>query len=874
MQLFNKNPLFLISLLVSIVYFFTGVTALSYEVLWARMLSTIFGVSIFGVVVTISAFMAGLGAGSFYGGRIQSRINQPLLVFGLIEFFVALFAFNLPVIFSSLDVSIQTLTAGSGYYVWIAAQAMVTFFLMFLPAFGLGFGFPLVVKSTSVNNIPLGFVYSLNTLGGVIGALLPLFLLPVFGWVVSDRLIAVFGFLLSATLLLLAFLFRHQKYSLVKEKEAEKHHPNKLLLTNYALIGASAIMLEIGWTRLYGMILLRTEYVMAIILATFLLGIGLGSLVVSRSHSQNWLFLLPVLIVLSALASLFFLPSVSSWAESVAYTSLFSSMWQQAAVIALFTLPATLAFGAWLPLLVAQHKNTCESGAYLYGANSIGGAIGGVVAGFILIPLLGTPAVIAIAAFIVLLVSTHWIRAKWYKAVPFISLLFFIPLLSFPSVKDLLPVSQKNAIDLQVYEDALTVTHVVEDSEGQRLLLADLQRMDASTAPDAITVQKNQSRLPLLLHPEPKSILFLGLGTGITASGSLPYPDLKRTAVELSQGAIDAASTWFADSNLHIVDKLLVVKDDARRFLKSTNHKYDVIIGDLFHPDLIGRSNLLSLQQFLRAKSRLTDNGIFVQWIALNQFDVDTLKVVFSTFNKSFSNAYLFVDGFRVALVGFNSAFGGFNSVNRNIQKLNSAGVEEITGGEGVWTWLGRYWGPVPSQKNWGIQDEWAPKIEFQLPQAKFNRQIDLGKLLAFLHSIRSPGDEALNELHVPESGKSSFKKAYQATNDYYSSWQAYFSGRSLESQKFLANAYALNPKDQWIGFGMADALYSSIDQAVKNGIPEKKALDRILGIRPDHIPALKRRLAIADKEKDEITSKKLKESIVKISPLDKTTLD
>ena len=69
----------------------------------------------------------------------------------------------------------------------------------------------------------------------------------------------------------------------------------------------------------------------------------------------------------------------------------------------------------------------------------------------------------------------------------------------------------------------------------------------------------------------------------------------------------------------------------------------------------------------------------------------------------------------------------------------------------------------------------------------------------------------------------------------------------------------------------MADALYSSINQAVENGIPEKKALDRILGIRPDHIPALKRRLVIAEREKDVIRSRKLRERIVKISPLDKT---
>ncbi|MDH3325221.1 MAG: fused MFS/spermidine synthase [Gammaproteobacteria bacterium] len=876
MQLTKFNSIYSLSLIVCAVYFFTGVTALSYEVLWARMLSTIFGVSIFGIVVTISAFMAGLGVGSLLGGRFQYCFKNPLLVFAFIEFAVALFAFNLPVIFSGLDEFIQTLTLGTGYGTWIFVQALVTFFLMFIPALGLGFGFPLILRSLRNSNISLGLVYSFNTLGGMCGALLPLMLLPVFGWIVSDRLVAVFGFLLAFIIFVLSFFIGSQD-SLQKADPGISQKrinvgPGLNVLLVYGAIGASAIMLEIGWTRLYGMILLRTEYVMAVILATFLLGIGLGSLLATRMSGTRWLFMLPVIIVISALSSVYFLPAVSAWAETVSYSSLLTSMVQQGGVIALFTLPATLAFGAWLPVLVSSHKNVSVSGAYFYGANSIGGSIGGLVAGFILIPYLGTSVVIAFSAFVVVMASLYWVKDKWFRFVPALTVILFIPILTFPSVKDLLPVSQNESTDLHVYEDALMVTHVIEDKTGQRLLLADLQRMDASTAPDAITVQKNQSRLPLLLHPDPRSILFLGLGTGITASGSLPYPQLTRAAVELSEGAIAASSSWFSEANNGVSGKLLIVKDDARRYLKSTDKLYDVIVGDLFHPDLIGRSNLLSLQQFLRAKKRLADGGLFVQWIALNQFDVDTLKVVLATFRKSFPYASLFVDGFRLALVGSKEELGGIHGIKSSVSRLDRAGVKEITGGEGVWSWAGRYWGPLP-ETDWALQDEWAPVIEFQLPKAKFNRQLDLGRLLAFLQALRSPPQIAIEVLGVSSDDAPYFEAAHQATDLYYRSWIAYFSGQNLESQKLLSAAYTINPDDQWIGFGMADAMFASINQAIDSGISEKMALNKIIAIRPDHIGALRRLLSISKKEGTFEEVDTLKKQLLRISPREKVAI-
>jgi len=867
----NKSSFLIWPWLICAIYFCTGITALSYEVLWARMLSTMFGVSIFGVVVTISAFMAGLGFGSYIGSHLLKKIRSPLIIFAILELIVALFAFNLPALLSYSDSAILKVSSAESYQAWFAIQSIFTFILMFLPALGLGIGFPMVLTALKNTNISLGLVYGVNTLGGMIGALLPLMLLPAFGWTVSLRLVAILGILLAVLAFLVA-LFNSKSVQHKVESE-DQISPGVKILLSYAGIGAAAIMLEVAWTRLFGMVLLRTEYVMAVILATFLVGIGLGSFIGTKIKNIFFIFIFAIVIACSGLASLYFLPLISEWAEITQFSSLSNSMFMQGLVISLFTLPATLAFGAWFPVIAHEFENKHVSGGLLYGANSIGAAIGGLTAGFVLLPLMGTTSVIVIATLLVFLSSLVWVKNRIILIAPIIVGLLFIPVVELPAVNQLLPSSQMLSNDLSIYEDAMTLTHVTENKDGQRLLLADLQRMDASTDPTAVRVQKNQARLPLLLHPNPETVLFLGLGTGITASGSLPYENLQRTSVELSRGAIIAAENWFDRSNDSIVKSTTVIQDDARRFLKTTEQKYDVIVGDLFHPDFIGRSALLSLQQFERSKQRLTQDGVFTQWVALNQFDLKTLKIVLATFKQVFPDAMIFMDGFRLALVGINGDFSGAQGMLKNISALNAMQKSEITGGEGIWTWASRYWGPIQVLEK-KIQDEWAPVIEYELPKAKFNRQIDLRNLLIFMLKNRPNVNEAMFNLKVDESNRKAFSSAYRASELYVQSWVAYFSSNTDKTDQIIRFAYTENKKDQWIGFALADAMFATMDQAIEQGYDEETALKEILAIRNDHIGALKQLWQFYQMNDMQQKAKELRDKLQSLSPFDKDLKD
>ena len=833
------------------------------------MLSLQFGVSIFGVVITVAAFMLGLGAGSLLGTRVLQRISNPLRLFAIIELSVAIISLGIPFVFQWVEVWQTDLTMQSSIGVWYLWQFFFTGIVLLLPALLMGLGFPLILSVFETVPSSLGIVYAVNTLGAALGALLPLLLLPVLGWAFAlytivgiSILIAVFSGLISYKIPLLP------PHHLEMGNQQLRANQIPMLLA-YAGIGAAALMLEIGWTRLFGMVFLRTEYVLAIILAVFLIGIALGSYLARYLKKDAWFNALPVVASVFVVVSLWLFPKVSNLVDFKQLASLNEALLYQGSLIAILTLPVTLIFGAWLPLLNKRLGDSGISGARLYGANSVGAALGALIAGFILTPAIGTYATILVSAILIVLFSLAWTKNRKLAVVaPLIAIAAF-PIYKMTPVSKLMPKVYANTIDLYQHEDALNITHVIGKQDGQRILLADLQRMDASSDPASVESQRNQTRLPLLLHSNPRSVLFLGLGTGISVSSSLAYPEIQRTAVEISYGAIDAASRWFDLVNLNVLDETIVIRDDARRFVKTDPGKYDVVVGDLFHPDLVGRSALLSRQQFQRVKERLSDSGVFVQWIALNQFETRSLEIILRTFQNVFPDAVIFVDAFRVALVGFNDSLADLDDIQRNLDSLTKDGRNLILGGENKFTWLGRYWGKINVSKSGRIQDEWAPQIEFRLPAARYSGELDLAKLLNYMLQHRPHVSVAANELNVGSANYAAFERAYIATDLAHRSWLALLRNNSQEGQRLLKLAFQANPKDRWISYAVADATLANYEASRPEGISEKSVLESVLKIRPDHAEALKRLWQMAKAEGHTKAAQHYKKRFAELSPLD-----
>jgi len=368
--------------------------------------------------------------------------------------------------------------------------------------------------------------------------------------------------------------------------------------------------------------------------------------------------------------------------------------------------------------------------------------------------------------------------------------------------------------------------------------------MDASTEPNAVEIQKDQARLALLLHPDPHQVLFLGVGTGISMAGSIPFPRLQLNAVELSQGAITAAKDWFAPINGNILDQALVRRDDAKHFLSISKQNYDVIIGDLFHPDMAGMGDLLSIQQFERARMHLNTDGVFVQWLALNQFDV------------------------HLALVGPKQKFLGASAMIKNLERLPSIQQGLATGNEGVWTWLGRYWGPVPASEG-AVQDEWVPYIEFNLPGARYDGQLDMATILNWMLKLHPDAAGAMKILGITEDHKTEFGRAYVASELMVRGWIASIQGDAETAGRITWLAYQANPQDRWIASALADNMQQSIAQASQHGLTERAAWQRILNTYQNHVGALRALWHLEQSAGNVLEAERYRLRLLTLSPMD-----
>ncbi|MDH5731194.1 MAG: hypothetical protein OEZ58_19590, partial [Gammaproteobacteria bacterium] len=281
--------------------------------------------------------------------------------------------------------------------------------------------------------------------------------------------------------------------------------------------------------------------------------------------------------------------------------------------------------------------------------------------------------------------------------------------------------------------------------------------------------------------------------------------------------------------------------------------------------DLVGRSALLSQQQFKRVKNVLNSDGVFAQWITLNQFDVFSFQVILQTFKTVFPNSHLYVDGFRCAMIGYMAKPLDYSELKKKSSGLFVDPQEK----ESLETWLGRYWGEITDQ-DVAIQDEWSPIIEYRLPRIRYEGKLDLIDLLEFLFNQRIEEQGFIARFESSHDDKKHLNTFYDANNLYYASVLANFNN-DVNAPVLLQQAYKKNPNDRWISFAIADGLFASMKEARQTqGLSELEALERVLSVRSDHIPALKRKYELSILASNMAEANRIKQYIIELSPYDK----
>ncbi|HUR02822.1 MAG TPA: fused MFS/spermidine synthase, partial [Nonomuraea sp.] len=424
--------------LLLLVFLLSGASGLIYQVLWQRLLGLVFGVSAYATATVLAAFMAGLALGGLLAGRVADRVRSPLLWYGVVEILVGVAGLLTPPAFGALqDVYPSFYRAVGGSALAPVVRFGVAFAVLLVPTALMGASFPLIVKaalgSRDDGGRAIGLLYAINTLGAVVGTLAAGFYL--IGEVgIRGSIGVAAGLNLAAGLAAVLLGMR-----LAPETGAADDHapvstsrlacPPALTRLLPALLGVSgfcSLAYEVVWTRLLVLFLETTTYAFTVMLAAFLLGITLGSAVISPflRRAANGPLALGILQALVGVTSLLALQGIAHMEPFLVWLGFASAEGPSIAAVGVLAFaamfPPALFLGMSFPLAVtlfaAGDEGVGRRLGSLYAANVFGAIFGALAAGFLLVPVLGTSVTLVLLAGLNVLAAVVTVAADAWTA--------------------------------------------------------------------------------------------------------------------------------------------------------------------------------------------------------------------------------------------------------------------------------------------------------------------------------------------------------------------------------------------------------------------------------------------------------------------------
>lgn len=678
--------------MVSVLFFFSGVTALIYQMVWMRELVLVFGASMFAISALLTAFMGGLALGSDFFGRRADHYSNPLRIYGLLELGIGGYAFLVPLLLSALIPIYQHLHRlfHFSFYIFSLVRFVMAVLVLLLPTALMGGTLPVLARLYK-NNVDVGkgvgLLYAFNTLGAVIGVLGAGFvLLPTLGLSKTVLLAAM----MNGAVGLLA-IWRGKNRIIPAEPLLEKAPASapkslpsqrRILYITFALSGCAAMIYEVVWTRILTLILGSTLYSFATMLATFLLGLAIGSFLFSFFLKRFSRPLLLLALVQGGIALFAFVGEFLFPLLPVLFFKLLEIFHSEGGIISaskFFIVGAVMLFptvlmGGVFPLVIhlltggsssAEPKRksatTIDAGlgsivGRAYAMNTIGTIVGSFAVGFILLPALGIQKSLHVAILTNALLSLLlWMQIRdigearlW--AVGGVGAFLVIVSFSTPVWNPLQMSSELfgklSTLDLLFYKEGISSTVTVVQhptlAQSPHLTLAIDGKPNASTTGDMKT-QLLVGHLPMLLAPQAKDVISIGHGSGITTGAIATHPLSKLVTLEIEPAVVEA-SRFFDPFNGNVLSdpRVQMVVDDARNYLILSKEQFDVIVSEPSHPWRSGSSKLFTEEFFRLGRSRLRSGGIFTQWIHFYGIRAPELKAVIRTFHSVFPHVFIF----------------------------------------------------------------------------------------------------------------------------------------------------------------------------------------------------------------------------------------
>ncbi|MEK6767960.1 MAG: fused MFS/spermidine synthase [Gemmatimonadota bacterium] len=680
-------------------FFVSGAAGLVYELIWVRELYQFFGSTIHSVTTVVAAYMGGLGLGAYVMGRRADRHPNPARLYGILELAIGAFGIASPFVFRGVGAAYLGLARALEPGLWTATaiKFAFAFVVLLIPTFLMGGTLPILTRAfagarTEHLRRELGLFYGLNTVGGVAGCMLAgYFLIEYVGLRQSLFATGLVNLALGAAVMALTRGAPAAAYAPDDDGTAEPAYASpsapwgadaatrRLAIWLIAITAFASLLYEIAWTRVLVLVVGSSTYAFTTILACFLLGIGLGSLVaIGRGRPPRDLLIRSALIqsaiaVLAALLFPFFraLPVYIVGTLQVTFLSPTELLVLHGLAIAVVVVPPAVGMGLSFPILAelaAERTGTTgrESGrAYL--ANTLGSIVGAVVTGFLLVHLIGSERTLEIGVAVnvgAAAVMAWWLyreRATGGTPLPMERLplvmgaLALVIALATPSWSRRLldrgpAIYGKEAIgrrDLRNFLRGLGAEQLVFDEgwnaaisvwrNGGATWLKSNGKSDASSVADMNT-QVMVGLLPAIAHPAPRRVFVLGFGSGATLRTVADVPGVESIdLVEIERAVLDAAPQFDLINRDVLHDpRVNVIEDDARSTLQLAREPYDVIVAEPTNPWIAGVAALFTRDFFRVVNAHLADDGVFSQWVQTYRVPQGVISVVVANLRAVF----------------------------------------------------------------------------------------------------------------------------------------------------------------------------------------------------------------------------------------------
>ncbi|MEK7398824.1 MAG: fused MFS/spermidine synthase [Candidatus Poribacteria bacterium] len=664
------------------IFFFSGAVGLIYEIVWNRMLTVVFGSTVFAVTTVLTAFMAGMAIGSYYIGKYADRHRNSLKIYAYLELGIGVYAVILPLILAGTNAIYILLHRNleASFYLLSFFRFILCFIVLVIPSILMGGTLPVMTKALTNRLDRLGWtvgsLYALNTFGGVVGCFLAGFVMVKALGISATTFISAGINIIIAVIVLLIFakkiIFNNDQeiYEATPEQDDNlidlPKNAGKIALLIFGVSGFCALAYEVLWTRILVLFLGSTAYAFATMLSAFLCGIAIGSILIARfvDKRKDILTTLGIIQIVIALSAILLIPIYGKLYDiglKFTGTGWLTFVVSKYALSFLVMLIPTILMGAAFPIASRIYANDAEnlgrSIGKIYSINTLGGIFGSFFAGFVFIPLIGVQKSIMVMSclnvaigIVALIFSLIYWKSKAnpkkvaghfaYIAIAFIAIIVSVfiidtsqPLTKFTAVFK--GSGEKNKL-LFYKEEVDTSVTVVEDTEGVRRVFVDTNQA-AEDSRWNLPSHNIIGHIPILLHPDPKNALVIGFGMGVT-SWAISRHGVNVDAVEISPGVVEANSFFTKINHDVLKDPLIhLAIDDGRNWTLTTNKKYDMISTGIIHPLVSTNSAGFYTKNFYKlCKKRLTENGIMCQWVPLYRLPEEHFKTIVRTFKASF----------------------------------------------------------------------------------------------------------------------------------------------------------------------------------------------------------------------------------------------